>query len=92
MNTILCKNWSTRKCINNNNINITASCLHADFSRDDLYELHVVPYSWKLLFEQNDGWKIRPIVRLKMQYANVTTCMRVAFKAVEMGLIFEFET
>ena len=69
---------------------MTASCLHVDFSKDELFELHVAPQFWKFLFDQNVNRKVSPISRLGVQNATATTCVRIAFKGFEMGIPFEF--
>lgn len=42
----------------------------------------------EFLFECNADRKIRPISRLVILYANVTTCVRIAFNAFEMGFFY----
>ena len=63
-----------------------------DFSKDDLFDFHASPYFWKFPFQRNDNRKIKPICRLGIQYANTTTCIRIAVKAFEMRILFDFET
>ena len=41
VNTVQCRNLSAKNFLKNNDINVTASCLHVDFSKDELFELHV---------------------------------------------------
>ena len=71
-----------------------ASCLHlVDFSKDELFELHVAPQFWKFLFDQNviNRNKVSPISRLGVQNLTSTKCVRIAFDALfEMGIPFEF--
>ena len=90
VNTVRCRNLSAKNFLQNNDINVTASCLHVDFSKDELFELHVAPQFWKFLFDQNVNRKVSPISRLGVQNATATTCVRIAFKGFEMGIPFEF--
>ena len=90
VNTVRCRNLSAKNFLQNNDINVTASCLHVDFSKDELFELHIAPQFWKFLFDQNVNRKVSPISRLGVQNATATTCVRIAFKAFEMGIPFEF--
>ena len=91
VNTVRCHNLSAKNFLKNNDINVTASCLHIDFSsKDELFELHVAPQFWKFLFDQNINRKVSPISRLGIQNATATTCVRIAFKAFEMGIPFDF--
>ena len=88
VNTVQCRNFSAKNFLQNNAINVTASFLHVDFSKDELFELHVAPqFLWKFLFDQNVNRKVSPISMLGVQNA---TCVRIAFKAFEMGIPFEF--
>ena len=43
--------------------------LHIDFSKDELFELHVAQQFWKFLFDQNVNRKVSPISRLGVQNA-----------------------
>ena len=43
VNTVRCRTLSAKNFLQNNDINVTESCLHADFSKDELFELHVAP-------------------------------------------------
>ena len=53
--------------------------------------LHVgAPQFGKFLFDQNVNRKVSPISRLGIQDATATTCVRIAFKAFEVGIPFDF--
>ena len=41
VNTAQCHNLITNNLFRNNDINVTAICVHVDFSNDDLFQLHV---------------------------------------------------
>ena len=41
VNIIWCRNLSAKNFLQNNDIDVKASCLHVDFSKDELFELHV---------------------------------------------------
>lgn len=36
----------------NNDINLTATCLHVDFSKDILFEFQVSPQFWQFYFDE----------------------------------------
>ena len=73
VNTVRCCNLSAKNFLKNNDINVTASCLHVDFSKDELFELHVAPQFWIFLFDPNVNRKVSPISRLGIQNATATT-------------------
>ena len=80
------------KNLQNNDINVTASCLHVAFSKDELFELHIASQFRKFLFDQNLNRKVSPISRIEIQNETATTCVRIYFRAFEMGIPFEFGT
>lgn len=46
VNTICCHNLCAKIYLMNNDINISASYLHVDFSQDNLFEFHAYPFLW----------------------------------------------
>ena len=43
INTVQCENLNAENFLQNNDLNITASCFHVDFSCDNLFSIHALP-------------------------------------------------
>ena len=90
VNTILCSNLRAKHFVNNNDVNLSASCLCVDFSKKDLFTIHVVPQFWKFVFEKKENSKSTPISKLEVQSTSTTTYLRIAHKEFQMGVVFDF--
>ena len=87
VNTVECYNLSPSTFLANNDLNVTASCFHVDFSapaNSNLFTIHASPQFWTLLFQKRADRVIRPMNTFNVDGYGAITCVRIAFKAFEM--------
>ena len=85
-----CDNLSAHFVLQNNNLNITASCFHVDITNYELFTVQALPRFWMFLFEKQADKKIQTINTVNIEGYRATTCVRMAYKAYEMGFDFSF--
>jgi len=58
INTVQCDGLNVDSLLENNGINVTASCIHVDFTSDDLFSFSALPAFWEFLFHslKRRGW------------------------------------
>ena len=62
VNTIECRNLSPVAFLENNDINITASCILVEFSSGEMKaSIYASPFFWTFLFQDHAGRKILPV-------------------------------
>ena len=95
INTVKCNHLSPHTFMANNDLNVTGACFHVNFAGGDdskLFDIHVSPQLWTLLFSKRDERVIRAINRVGADVYDVTTCVRIAYKAWQMpSLRFDIE-
>ena len=85
-----CDNLSAHFVLQNNNLNITALCFHVDITKNELFTVHASPSFWMFLFEKQADKKIQTIKTVNVEGYGATTCVRMAYKAYDMGFDFSF--
>lgn len=92
INTVQCENLSAENFLQNNDLNITASCFHVDFSSDNLFSIHASPCFWEFVFKKMAEKVIKPVNMRNQGGYGATTCVRMAYKAYQMrDFQFSFE-
>eukprot|EP00956_Cyclotella_meneghiniana_P020813 scaffold37180_cov23-Cyclotella_meneghiniana.AAC.3 len=86
LNTVKCQRWNAVGFLENNDINITASCLEVDLSRDQSVRIHASPRFWKFLFSSNSERSIELVDTYDCTRYSATTCVRMAYKHFEMQM------
>ena len=85
LNTIECKNLSPRTFLENNDVNITASCIDIDFASGSMVgSIHALPCFWMFLFQDNSERMIWPANMINTDEYGANTCVRIAYKAFQM--------
>ena len=85
VNTVECGNLSPATFLQNNDINITASCILVDFSSNEcVLSIHASPSFWTFLFQDHAERKIQTVNTINTQAYEATTCIRIAYKAFEL--------
>ena len=85
INTVKARNISPSSFLANNDINITASCLHVNFAivEGSLFTVHASPCFWKLVFDISHRI-IQPVNIINAGNYKLTTLVRIAYKAFQM--------
>ena len=85
INTVKAHNISSSSFLANNDINITASCLHVNFANVEgsLFTVHASPYFWKFVFDVSHRI-IKPVNVINAGNYKLTTLVRIAYKAFQM--------
>ena len=89
-NNLYCNNLNTDNFLANNDINITASCFHVNFANDNLFSVHAAPAFWVFLLGKEASPKVITAKPYVAASYGATTCVRIAFKAFEMQLNYDF--
>ena len=61
INTVKCINLSAASFLANNDLNITASCIHVNFAADDLFTIDASPCFWRFVFQKHTNGVIQTI-------------------------------
>jgi hypothetical protein len=86
-----CENLNSATWLANNDLNITAACIHVKVIDDDVsFTAHASPCFWQLLFQPTADKKIRSADSFNCHRLGATACIRMAFKAMEMNIPFTF--
>ena len=87
VNTVECLNLSAESILANNDLNVTASCLHVKLLADGSLQmdLRVSAHLWKVLFSASNEKSIQ-VVNLYKVGNPATTCVRAVYKAMQMKL------
>ena len=86
LNTVKCSNLNANTLLSNNDLNITATCLDVEFTRDELSVLHASPSFWKFLFQKSSERKIETVNTINTSSYDATSCVRIAYKAFDLRL------
>ena len=87
LNTVKCSNLSPHSLLANNDLNITATCLDVDFSRDNQpFKIYASDCFWSFLFQKGEEREIRTVNTFNVDCYEATTCVRLAYKAFDLGL------
>ena len=83
---------SAANFLTNNDLNVTGSCMHVDFSRNDLFSVHASASFWEFVFQKNDSRMIKTVKSFDQSKCDARTCVHMLFKAFEMvsNLILEY--
>ena len=86
LNTVKCWSLSPSGFLENNDINVTASCFEVDFSfsKDQCLTLHASPCFWEFVFEKPENRVIKVADSFDLTEYKATTSIRLAFKKFEM--------
>ena len=90
VNTVECDNVSPLGFLENNDLNITACCFHVNVKAEQILSIHASPCFWQFLFQKKSERKIRTVNTADISKYGPTTCVRMAYKAFEMGFPFSF--
>ena len=90
VNTVRCDRLSAENFLANNDINVTASCFHVDFTKDELFSIHASPCFWEFVFQKNTDRRITTVYSLDADKYEATTCVRIAYKAFQLGFKHSF--
>ena len=74
----------------NNDLNITSAAFYVDFTTNELLSVHALPCFWAFLFQKGSERKIETVNKFNVSGYGANTCVRMAFKAKQMGLDFSF--
>jgi hypothetical protein len=83
LNLVKCYSYSAAGFLDNNDINVTATCFEVDLP-NDIFRVHVSPYFWEFAFSKAADRTIRVVDSYNLSKYTSTTCIRLAFKAFEM--------
>lgn len=64
LNTVKCANLSPHTFLANNDLNIAASGIHVDFTKEKLFYLHISPCFWTFLFQKDPDRRIKKLSTL----------------------------
>ena len=90
VNTVECNNLSAASFLANNDLNITSAAFYVDFTTNELLSVHALPCFWAFLFQKGSERKIETVNKFNVSGYGANTCVRMAFKAKQMGLDFSF--
>ena len=87
-----CDNLSARSFLDNNDLNITACCFQVNVEAEQIFTIHASPCFWQLIFQKVADRNIKSANTINASTYGATTCVRMAYKAFQMGLPFSFGT
>lgn len=90
VNTVKCDNLSPQGFLENNDLNITACCLHVNVEKENVFSIHASPCFWQFLFQKSTERSIRTVNVANISEYGPTTCVRMAYKAFQMSFPFSF--
>ena len=94
VNTVRGFNLGGKNFVKNNDLNVTAACVHVkavrtgDGSIDVEFTLHALPHFWELLFSSSANKRITVVNPLGIDNP-ATTCVRGAYKSKQMNIKFD---
>ncbi len=87
INKIKCEVLNKNSSLTNNDLNVTVSCFQVNIDRDDLFKVHVSPCFWKFLLK-NEQRVIMTCNQGDLEAYGAMKCIRMVYKAFEMGIYF----
>ena len=85
VNTVKCNNLSPETFLANNDVNITASCIHIDFESGSMTaSIFASPCFWTFLFQDHLERKVQAVNTLNGDVYDANTCVRIVHKAFQM--------
>ena len=85
INTVECHRLSAENFLANNDLNVTAACLHVDFTTDSLFSFHASPSFWEFVFQKGVDRVIKTVHSFYTIENGATTCVRMSYKSFQLG-------
>ena len=81
VNTIECRNLIPETFLENNDINITATCILVDFSSGEMKaSLYASLCFWKFIFQYHANREIQPVNNINTDEYEANTCIGISYK------------
>jgi len=74
LNTVKCHSLSAWGFLNNNDLNVTASCFEVDFTTDQLLTIKASPRFWEFVFSAKEERTIKVVDSFDYSRYGATTC------------------
>ncbi len=75
INTVKCHSLSPDSFLANNDLNVTASCIHVNFAADKLFSVHASPQFWMFLFQPCGDRTIQTVNTVNIDNYGATTAI-----------------
>ena len=88
VNTVKCTELSPDTFLANNDVNITASCILVEYTSPEeqpVLTMRASPCFWTFLMQKLSDKIIQPVNTINIASYSATTCVRIAFKAYQLG-------